>query len=139
MAPRLVADRAGAAPGPPGATARVTPSASRPRATALLCALALLAGCGGGSKHPAATTTKQPAAARRPSVCLSQARAVVAHALGVAPASVTAAQSTGNNAMPQCSFRARRLTLIANVDSSPQTFQRPPRAAGAEAPQVSTP
>src|SRR5437763_8386405 len=138
MAPRPAVDRAGAALGPPADTARVTRSASGPSTAALLCALALLAGCGGGSKHAPATTTKQPAAARRPGVCLSQARAVVASALGVAPASVAAAQSTGNNAMPQCSFRARRVTLIANVDSSPQTFQRLERAVVEEAQQFST-
>lgn len=77
-------------------------------------------------------------AAKHQSICLAQARAVVARALGVAPAGVTAAQSTGNNAMPQCSFRARRVTLIANVDSSPQTFQRLERAVVEEAQQFST-
>jgi hypothetical protein len=100
--------------------------------------VALLAGCGGGSNQPAATTAKQPAVAKHPSVCLPHARAVVAHGLGVAPASVTAAQSTGNNAMPQCSFRARRVVLIVNVDSSPQTFQRLERAVVEEAQQFST-
>ena len=76
--------------------------------------------------------------AKPPSVCLPQARAVVARALEVAPARVAAAQSSGNNAMPQCTFRARRVVLVANVDSSPQTFQRLERAVVEEAQQFST-
>ena len=63
---------------------------------------------------------------------------MVARTFKLPSGSVSAAQSTGNNAMPQCSFRARRLTLIANVDSSPQTFQRLERAVVEEAQQFST-
>jgi hypothetical protein len=63
---------------------------------------------------------------------------VVARTIKLPSGSVSVAQSTGNNAMPQCSFRARRVTLIANVDSSPQTFQRLERAVVEEAQQFST-
>ena len=47
--------------------------------------------------------------------------------LGVAPTSVVVAVSTGNNAMPQCSFTARagsrrRVEAIANINSGPQPY-----------------
>ncbi len=47
-------------------------------------------------------------------------------------------QSTGNNAQPQCTYRAGHLTVIANIDSSPQPFTRLERAVEEDAQQFST-
>jgi hypothetical protein len=54
--------------------------------------------------------------------------------LRVPAASVTGDTSTGNNAMPQCSFTARartgaRAEVIANVDTSPSPYFRLERTA----------
>jgi hypothetical protein len=97
-----------------------------------LLALAVVS-CG-GSKH-AAPATRSALTKHAASVCTPQARAVVARASG---GSVTQSQSTGNNAMPQCSYRASRVTVIANVDTSPQPFFRLERAIVEEGQQFST-
>jgi hypothetical protein len=100
-----------------------------------LCALLLplVAGCGGGGGGSSATVATHAQQARRPSVCIAGVQGVVARAASGSAASVKASTSTGNNAMPQCSFRTsladgKRLLVIANVDSSPQPFQRLERA-----------
>lgn len=68
-------------------------------------------------------------------MCFPQARAAVARAVRD---SVSQSQSTGNNSFPQCSYRAGRVTVIANVDTSPQPFQRLERGVEEEAQQFST-
>lgn len=60
--------------------------------------------------------------ASHPSVCLAAARTTVARASGGSVSSQR--QSTGNNAQPQCTYRAGHLTVVANVDSSPQPYDR---------------
>ncbi len=81
-----------------------------------------LAGCGGHAK-PANT---RRAAVKPPPVCLPAAAAAVARALGVTPASVSAKVGTGNNGEPQCTFavRGRGVSVVVNLDSSPQPFAR---------------
>jgi hypothetical protein len=61
----------------------------------------------------------------------------VAKAAAVEPASVAQRQSTGNNAQPQCSFRAGRVRVVANVDGSPQPYQRLERAVVEDTQQFS--
>jgi hypothetical protein len=61
----------------------------------------------------------------------------------VTPASIGASASTGDNAMPQCTFSAQlakggRVQVIANVDNGPQPYFRLERTA-VEASQVFTP
>jgi hypothetical protein len=87
----------------------------------------LLAGCGGSS------------AGARPAVCKSAAQQAVARDLGVRPASVSYARSTGNNGMPQCAFAThatgRRIAVTVNVDNGPQAYFRLTRAVS-EATQI---
>jgi hypothetical protein len=108
------------------------------RAVVLLGACLGAAACGGtqatqaGRHRPAAT-----------SVCLTQARTAVARVLRLPVASISTAASTGNNAMPQCTFTARRgdhdrVALTVNVDTSPSPYFRLERTA-VEAYQVFTP
>lgn len=86
-------------------------------------ALSLLAGCGGGGSGSGSSTVAA-ISPKRPAVCIQAGGAAVAHAVGRAAGAVAQAQSTGNNAEPQCSFRAGRLVAVVNVDSSPQPFER---------------
>jgi hypothetical protein len=103
-------------------------------------ALALLAASCGGGKN--ATTTApaatHPQQAKAPSVCLPAARAKVASFLGHPPAAIVTKQGTGNNGMPQCSFRAGRVDLTANVDTAPQAYFRLERTVVEETQQFST-
>jgi hypothetical protein len=102
-------------------------------AAGILCVLvfALPAGCG-GAKEPATAATH--AAKRPPTVCLPGARAAVARRLRAA---VTSRQSTGNNAMPQCVYRAGGAAVTANVDSAPQAYTRLERTVVEETQQFS--
>jgi hypothetical protein len=102
-------------------------------AAGILCVLvfALPAGCG-GAKKPATAATH--AAKRPPTVCLPGARAVVARRVRAA---VTSRQSTGNNAMPQCVYRAGGAAVTANVDSAPQAYTRLERTVVEETQQFS--
>lgn len=84
-----------------------------------LCTAALGSGCGGGGG------ARKPTHAARPSVCVAAARELVAHASG---APVAQRQSTGNNAQPQCTYRAGHVRVVANIDSSPQPYERLERA-----------
>jgi len=80
------------------------------------CVIALaLSGCG----------SHQPSAQAR--LCLSRVRALVAHALSIRTNQVATDPSIGNDAMPQCSFKARltrgrRFAVTINVDTSPQPY-----------------
>lgn len=76
-----------------------------------------LLGCGAGQ-------TKQSPAAR---LCRPSARQLVARTLGLPAGQITAVPGTGNNAEPQCSFKARlpgggRFDVTVNVDPSPQPY-----------------
>jgi hypothetical protein len=101
---------------------------------------ALVSGCGGQDTH---ATSEHHRASRPASVCIPGARAAVGRSLGVPTAAVAYVQSTGDNAEPQCTYKARladgkRVTIVANVDSSPQPYFRLDRTAE-EAAQVFTP
>jgi hypothetical protein len=86
-----------------------------------------LAGCGGASHS---VRKPVPVAAKKPPVCMPAAAATVARAVGASAASVSARAGTGNNAEPQCVFAAagKRVTVIVNLDSSPQPYARLERA-----------
>lgn len=60
-------------------------------------------------------------------LCKPQARELVAQTLALAAARITSVPGTGNNAEPQCSFKARlagggRFEVTVNVDPSPQPY-----------------
>jgi hypothetical protein len=60
-------------------------------------------------------------------LCLPRARALVAQTLALPPSRVATVPGIGNNAAPQCSFRARlqsggSFNVTVNVDSSPQPY-----------------
>lgn len=60
-------------------------------------------------------------------MCLPSAVDAVARYISVSPGSIALAKQTGNNAMPQCSLRARpahghRIHLIANIYDGPQPY-----------------
>ncbi len=82
----------------------------------------VLAGCGASSRS-SATSTKE-AARPKPPVCAPAARAVIARDAGVAVGALTARATTGNNAEPECHFRAPGVSVVVNIDSSPQPYQR---------------
>ena len=119
---------------------RVTCLRLRPHVVVCTLALAtgLLAGCGGGK-----TTSQPPAAkpheAKAPDVCRPAAQAVIASRLGHAQAAVTGKQGTGNNGMPQCTFRAAgKVAITANVDTAPQAYFRLERTVVEETQQFAT-
>jgi hypothetical protein len=60
-------------------------------------------------------------------LCSPRARQLVAQTLMVHPGQITAVPGTGNNAEPQCSFKAHRpsggqFEVTVNVDPSPQPY-----------------
>jgi hypothetical protein len=93
-----------------------------------------LAAC--GSSAPTRSMTTRAAAARSaaahrkadsPPICISTALDAMARYLKVRPATIATAASTGNNAMPQCSYTAhlrhgKRAQVTANVDTSPSPY-----------------
>jgi hypothetical protein len=94
-------------------------------ATAACAAALLLAGCGHSSptKH-AAARPKKPST---PPVCLPKSLDAMAGILAVRPAAITTSVSTGNNAMPQCSYVAStsgggHVGVLANVDNGPSAY-----------------
>jgi hypothetical protein len=67
----------------------------------------------------------------------------MANFLAIAPTSISASPSVGNNGMPQCTFSADvaargRIQTVANVDTGPQPYFRLERTE-VEASQVFTP
>lgn len=92
-----------------------------------------LAACGSSAPTTSTTTraaARSPAAHRKadsPPICTSTALDAMARYLKVRPAAIATAASTGNNAMPQCSYTARlrhgkRAQVTANVDTSPSPY-----------------
>ena len=72
-----------------------------------------LVGCGSGAKSS--------------SICQVRAQRLVADTVGLSPGRVSEVASTGNNGMPQCSFKAHlssggRFQVTVNVDTSPQPY-----------------
>ncbi|MGI8571885.1 MAG: hypothetical protein ACR2L9_04560 [Solirubrobacteraceae bacterium] len=111
-------------------------AASRSLGMALVATV--VCACGGsGSAHHAKVK------ARASTVCTPRARAAIASSFSLPPAAIGFSESTGNNAMPQCSFSARltdgkRVTVVANLDRAPSPYFRLERTA-VEASQSFTP
>ncbi len=105
--------------------ARSRPIASCPAAlviVGLLTALAL-AGCGTSSRA-SATSTKAAAQPKPPPVCEPAASTVIARDAGVGASALTARVTMGDNAEPECHFRGPGVSVVVNIDSSPQPYQR---------------
>ena len=88
----------------------------------LLTGLALV-GCGTSSRS-SATSTKAAAKPKPMPVCEPAAGMVIARDAGVGIGVLTARATMGNNAEPECDFRGPRVSVVVNVDSSPQPYQR---------------
>ncbi len=88
----------------------------------LLSGLALV-GCGASSGSPA-TFKKAAAHPKPPPVCEPAASTVIARDAGVGSGVLTARATTGANAEPECHFHGPRLSVVVNIDSSPQPYQR---------------
>jgi hypothetical protein len=104
-------------------------------------AAGLLAGCGGGGKtsSTAPPPGTKPQQAKAPDVCRPAAQAAIASRLGHAQAAVTSKRGTGNNGMPQCTFRAAgQVAITANVDTAPQAYFRLERTVVEETQQFAT-
>jgi hypothetical protein len=83
-----------------------------------------LAGCGGHAKPKPPSVHR--AAVKPAPVCLPGAVVALARVVGAPVGDVSAKPGTGNNGEPQCSFSVRgpRVSVVVNLDSSPQPYQR---------------
>jgi hypothetical protein len=88
----------------------------------LLMCLAVV-GCGTSSRS-SATSTREAAQHKPRPVCAPAAGTVIARYAGVAAGVLKARATTGNNSEPECRFRAPGLSVVVNIDSSPQPYQR---------------
>jgi hypothetical protein len=90
----------------------------------------VLVGCGSsGHSGSAGRSGGSEPPSKRPSVCLPAARDAIERFVGVGAGSVGGTPATGNNAQPECHFRARagdgrRVGVVANVDTAPQPYER---------------
>ena len=102
----------------------------------LLTGLALV-GCGTSSRS-SATSTKAAAQPKPPPVCAPAAGTVIARHAGVGAGALEARATTGNNAEPECHFRGPGVSVVVNVDSSPQPYQRLERTIEEDGQQFGT-
>ena len=91
------------------------------------------AGCGGSATHRA-RTSERVRSVTPPSPCTPAARRAMAGFLRASASGITQVASSGNNAMPQCTFSMgptdrRSIAVTANVDASPQPYFRLERTA----------
>ena len=125
---------------------RATRRASRPkpissrRAGAVIVGLLTglaLAGCGASSRS-SATSTKAAARPKPPPVCAPAAGVVIARDAGIGAGVLVARASIGNNAEPECHFRGPGVSVVVNIDSSPQPYQRLERTIEEDGQQFAT-
>ncbi len=102
----------------------------------LLTGLAL-AGCGASSRS-SSTPTNTAVRAKRPPVCRPAAGVVIARYAGFGVGVLKARATMGNNAEPECHFHGPRVSVVVNVDSSPQPYQRLERTIDEDGQQFST-
>jgi hypothetical protein len=57
-------------------------------------------------------------------VCEPAAGVMIARHVGIAAGVLTARATTGNNSEPECHFRGPGVSVVVNIDSSPQPYQR---------------
>jgi hypothetical protein len=100
-----------------------------------------LAGCGGSSASSSHTTAR--VVAKPAPLCLPKAEVALSRLVGVHVSQLTNSPGMGANAEPQCTFKVRlthgrRLSVIANLDSSPQPYFRLERTAVEATQQFST-
>ncbi len=88
----------------------------------LLTGLALV-GCGASSRS-SATSAKAAARPKRPPVCEPAAGIEIARYAGIGASALKARATTGSNSEPECHFRGPRVSVVVNIDSSPQPYQR---------------
>jgi hypothetical protein len=103
-------------------------------AIGLICSLSACGGSTSSSSH-ASTAAALP-------VCRPAGRTVVALAAHVQLSAVAASKTSGNNGAPECHFVAtaagKRVTVVVNVDSSPQPYARLERAIVEDGQQFGT-
>lgn len=114
-----------------------------PAAVGVCAALLSVSACGSSGRSQTHTASTHSLVSAPVTPCQSEARAAMARFLAVAPASISASPSTGDNDMPQCSFTVRlaagtRVDALANLDNAPQPYFRLERTT-VEAAQVFTP
>jgi hypothetical protein len=104
---------------------RSQPITSSCAALVIVCLVTGLAlfGCGTSSRS-SATSTKAAAKPKPPPVCEPAAGVVIARDAGVGVGALTARARMGNNSEPECHFRGPRVSVVVNIDSSPQPYQR---------------
>jgi hypothetical protein len=109
----------------PRLTQTIAPRSTRPCAALVIVAMTALAlfGCGTSSRS-SATSAKASARPKPPPVCAPAAGIVIARHAGVGAAAIQARATMGNNAEPECHFRAPGVSVVVNIDSSPQPYQR---------------
>jgi hypothetical protein len=107
-------------------------------AIGLICSLSA---CGGSGSSGSQSQSQTRQTASLP-VCRPAGRTIVALARNVAAAQVISSKATGNNGAPECHFATtaagRRVTVIVNVDSSPQPYARLERAIVEDGQQFGT-
>lgn len=114
----------------------ITSFRAAPLIVGLLTGLALV-GCGTSSRS-SATSTRAAAQHKPRPVCAPAASAVIARHVGVGVGVLKTRATTGNNAEPECHFRAPGVSVVVNVDSSPQPYQRLERTIDEDGQQFST-
>ncbi len=82
-----------------------------------------IVGCGTSSRS-SATSTKAAARPKPAPVCEPAAGTAIAHDVGVGVGGLTARATTGGNGEPECHFRGPGVSVMVNIDSSPQPYQR---------------
>lgn len=114
----------------------ITSFRTAPVIVGLLTGLALV-GCGTSSRS--STTSTRAAAQQKPRpVCAPAAGVVIARYAGVGVGVLKARATTGNNAEPECHFRGPGVSVVVNVDSSPQPYQRLERTIDEDSQQFGT-
>ena len=102
----------------------------------LLAGLALV-GCGVSSRS-SATATNAAARPKQPPVCEPAAGVVIADDARVGAGLLKTRATMGNNAEPECHFRGPGVSVVVNVDSSPQPYQRLERTIDEDGQQFGT-
>jgi hypothetical protein len=93
-----------------------------------------LVGCGSSGSSTSQTTARVAAKPAAPPLCLPKAEVALSRFVGVHASEITNSPGKGDNAEPQCTLKVRltdgrRMSVVANLDSSPQPYFRLERTA----------